>query len=66
MNDMIGIRNKLRDKIAEQMKRTSDALSAGRFSSLEEAKQYVGRLQGHRDALEAVDAVFNRLFDEGD
>lgn len=63
---MFEVQEALRGAIAAQMHKISDGLSSGRAADYAEYKQGVGRLQGLRDGLDAVDVVFNKLMNEGD
>lgn len=64
---LMQIREALKDRIAVQMMKISGELSSGRAADFSEYKRLVGRVQGLRDGIEAIDAVFNKLLDdEGD
>lgn len=63
---MFEVREALRGQIAAQMRKISDELASGRAADFSEYKRLVGRLQGLRDGLDAIDAVFNKLSNEGD
>jgi hypothetical protein len=57
------LRHILRDEIAKEMQKTAEKLTAGRPADYAEYKQGVGRLQGHRDAMDCVEAYFEKLLD---
>ena len=60
---LMQVRDSVKCELAEKMRQRSDALSAGRATDFADYKQTVGRIQGLRDAMDVVDAVFNRLND---
>ena len=67
MKSVLDIRTELRARIAQQMQQQADRLSSGQCQDFAAYKLAVGRIQGNKDALDAVDAVFNKLLDdEGD
>lgn len=61
---LLSVRDAIKSQLVEKMRQRSDALSSGRASDFADYKQNVGRIQGLRDAFDAVDEVFNRLLDE--
>lgn len=64
---MMQIHTLAREEIAKEMQAISARLSAGRAADFAEYKQQVGRIQGCGDALEALDRVFQRFYnDEGE
>ena len=60
------LRDVLRAAIALKMRKVADELSSGRAADFSEYKRGVGRIQGLRDGLDAVDEVFKQLLDEQD
>ena len=63
---MLQIRDTLKGAIVAQMRKISDELSSGRAADYPDYKRAVGRIQGLKDGLDAVDEVFKKLLDEGD
>lgn len=63
---LIQVRDRLKESIVAKMRRVSDEVTAGRASDYADYRRYCGRLQGMKDALDAIDAAFNKLIDEGD
>jgi len=63
---MVQIQEALREAIAQDMRRTADKLAGGRAADYAQYRQSVGRIEGGRDALDAVDRVFEKYLDEGD
>lgn len=61
---LLSVRDAIKSQLVEKMRQRSDALSSGRAADFADYKQTVGRIQGLRDAFDAVDDVFNRLLDE--
>ena len=63
---VLQIRDAIKASLADKMRQRADALSAGRAVDFADYKQSVGRIQGLRDALDSVDAVFNKFLDSED
>lgn len=66
MRTMYELRDKLKGEIVARMRKISDELSSGRAADYPEYKRGVGRIQGLKDGLDAVDDVFRKFDDEGD
>lgn len=60
------VRNRIRDGIFAEMQTVSDAITSGKATDFAEYKRMVGALVGMKKSLDVVDAVFNRLDDEGE
>ncbi len=63
---IVQVRDAVKAEIVRKMQRVSDEVTGGRAGDFAEYRRYCGRLQGMRDAMDCVDLVFNKLFDEGD
>lgn len=61
---MVQIREALREEIAQLMRHTADKLASGRAADYAQYRQSVGRIEGGRDALDAVDKVFAKYLDD--
>ena len=61
---ILDIRDALRNEIAIQMQGISNKLSSGVAGDYSTYKQLVGRIQGLRDSLEAVDKVFKHFLED--
>lgn len=59
----VQMREKLRADIVVKMREISDRLSSGSVPDFATYRQLVGRIQGHKDALDLVDAFFDKLVD---
>lgn len=66
MKSVWDVRDMLKKSMATQMRKISDDLSSGRAADYAEYKRVVGRIQGLKDGIEAVDEVFRKLDNEGD
>ena len=54
----------LRDEIGKEMRKLADRMAAGRAVDFAEYRQQVGRVQGLGDALEKIDGVFQKMYDD--
>lgn len=58
------LRINLRDAINEETVKLANKVASGRCATFDEYKQAVGRMQGHSDAIEALEQVFAKLLNE--
>lgn len=63
---MVQFRDAIRDEIAKQMQATANKIASGKAADYAEYRQSVGRVAGGKDAMDAVDDVFKRMFNDGD
>ena len=63
MKSLYDLRSALILAVTHQRDRLAEGLIAGRVS-VDDYKSVVGRLHGHRDALDAIAEVFRKLDDE--
>ena len=63
---MVQFRDKVKDRITLQMQATANRISSGQAKDFPEYRQAVGRIAGGKEALDAVDAVFNEMFGKED
>ena len=60
------LRDMLREEFAKEMVSISDRLTSGRAADFAEYKQQVGRIQGLRDGIDTLNAVFKKMLNEQD
>lgn len=61
---IVQIREAVRAEIAAQMQTTANKLSSGKARDYPEYREGVGKITGGRDAMDAVDSVFNKLIND--
>lgn len=64
MKLVLDLRDKIRREIADRIQQESDKLCRGQASDFAGYKRAVGRIEGLRDASEAVTAAFKQLLNE--
>ena len=63
---LLSVRDQIKHKIVGEMQSLADRMTSGSAHDYAAYRQLCGRMQGLKDGLECVDAVFNKLLNEGE
>lgn len=63
---MVQFRDKVKDRITLQMQATANKVASGQPKDFSEYQRQVGRIAGGREAMDALDSVFNEMFGKED